>query len=35
VTRNWQPNVAVTLNPERETVVNAAVLEEQETASAA
>jgi putative transposase len=34
-TRNWQPIAAVTLNPEKESVVNAAVLEEKETASAA
>lgn len=34
-TRNWQPIVAVTLNPEREAVVSAALNEENETASAA
>jgi len=27
-TRNWQPIVAVTLNPERESVVNAALVED-------
>jgi transposase InsO family protein len=34
-TRNWQPIGAVTLNPERESVVNAALELEKETASAA
>jgi putative transposase len=34
-TRNWSPITVVTLNPEKESVVNAAVLEEKETASAA
>jgi len=34
-TRNWQPIAAVTLNPERESVVNAAIAAEKETASAA
>lgn len=34
-TRNWQPIAAVTLNPERETVVNSALIAEKETASAA
>jgi putative transposase len=34
-TRNWQPIAAVTLNPERESVVNAALAGEKDTASAA
>ncbi len=34
-TRNWNPITAVTLNPEKESVVNAALLAEKETASAA
>ena len=34
-TRNWQPIEAVTLNPERESVVQAALIKEKETASAA
>jgi putative transposase len=34
-TRNWQPIAAVTLNPERESVVNDAVAKEKESASAA
>ena len=34
-TRNWQPIGAVMLNPERESVVNAALALEKETASAA
>lgn len=34
-TRNWQPIGTVTLNPERESVVNAALAEETATASAA
>ena len=34
-TRNWNPIAAVTLNPERESVVNAALPCEKETASAA
>jgi putative transposase len=33
-TRNWRPIAAVTLNPERESVVNSALLVEKETASA-
>lgn len=34
-TRNWQPITSVTLNPERESVVEAALAKEKETASAA
>jgi putative transposase len=34
-TRNWNPITAVTLNPEKESVVNAVLLTEKETASAA
>lgn len=34
-TRNWQPIEAVTLNPERESVVQAALAKEKETASVA
>jgi transposase InsO family protein len=34
-TRNWQPTGPVTLNPERESVVSAAMAEEKVTASAA
>ena len=34
-TRNWQPIGAVTLNPERESVVTAMLEEQKETASAA
>lgn len=34
-TRNWQPIVSVTLNPERESVVNAAIADEAEKASVA
>jgi putative transposase len=34
-TRNWEPIGAVTLNPERDTVVNAALELEKQTASAA
>jgi transposase InsO family protein len=34
-TRNWQPITVVTLNPERESIVNEALNREQETASAA
>ena len=34
-TRNWQPIAAVTLNPEREVIVNSALIAEKETASAA
>ena len=34
-TRNWNPITAVTLNPEKESVVDAALLAEKETASAA
>jgi putative transposase len=34
-TRNWQPIGAVTLNPERDSVVQAALAKEKETASAA
>jgi transposase InsO family protein len=34
-TRNWQPIGAVTLNPERDSIVNAALVDEKETASAA
>jgi hypothetical protein len=32
-TRNWQPIVAVTLNPEKEAVVNAALAEDKVSAS--
>ncbi len=34
-TRNWQPIGAVTLNPERDSVINAALVEQKDTASAA
>jgi putative transposase len=34
-TRNWQPIEAVTLNPEKESVVNAALTADNQTASAA
>lgn len=34
-TRNWTPVEAVTLNPERDAVVSAVVLEEQNTFTAA
>jgi hypothetical protein len=34
-TRNWQPITVVTLNPERESVVNAEIVAQQESASAA
>jgi transposase InsO family protein len=34
-TRNWTPVAAVTLNPERESVVNEALIAEKESASAA
>jgi transposase InsO family protein len=34
-TRNWQPIAVVTLNPERDSVVNAAVAAEKESATAA
>jgi hypothetical protein len=34
-TRSWQPIAAVTLNPERESVVNAVLAAEKESASAA
>jgi putative transposase len=34
-TRNWQPITVVTLNPERDSVVNAAVMAEKESATAA
>jgi putative transposase len=34
-TRNWQPIAVVTLNPERDSVVNAVLAAETETASAA
>jgi transposase InsO family protein len=34
-TRNWQPITVVTLNPERESVVNAEIVAQQESAAAA
>lgn len=34
-TRNWQPIAAVTLNPEKESIVNAALTADRQTASAA
>jgi hypothetical protein len=34
-TRNWNPVAVVTLNPEKESVVGAALIAEKETAKAA